>query len=206
MRRVGMLVLGVALIAARSASAQDTSRGEFSGGWRYYHVRFSGRTSAIPAKNHPKGWYADAAFNLSPYLSIVGDAGGSYSSNDFSSSGNGVTATVTSDVKFHTFMGGVRLRAPQLRRFVPFGHVLFGGEHDASVNESTLTTAQRTTRSRREGSSSSPALGLDGGATVALGRIGVRASAGYARLFGAADVEGGDVGAFRFSLGAAFRF
>ena len=201
MRRLGVLVLGVVLIATRSASAQDTSRGELSGGWRYYHATFSGTTSAIPASNHRTGWYADAAFNLSPTLAIVGEAGGSYSSHDFTGTGTGLSVTVTSDVKFHTFMGGVRLRAPQVPRLVPFGQVLFGGEHDASINETVTTVAQRTSRSRREGSSSSAALALDGGATLALGAIGVRASAGYARFFGAADVD-----AFRFSLGAAFRF
>ena len=205
MRRLGVLVLGFVVIATKPASAQDTSRGEFSGGWRYYHAMLSLTKSSIPARDHRKGWYADAAFNVSPILAIVGEAGGSYSRRDFTSTGNGLTVTFTSDVNFYTFMGGVRLRAPQVRRLVPFGQVLFGGEHDASVNESTSTVAQRTTRSRREGTSNSAALAFDGGATLMLGRIGVRASAGYARFFPTADFEK-DIDAFRFSLGAAFRF
>ena len=187
------------------ASAQDRSRGEFSGGWRYYRALLSPTKSSIPARNHPKGWYADTAFNLSPILAIVGEAGGSYSHREFNNAANGFVATATSDVTFYTLMGGVRLRAPQGPRFVPFGQVLFGGEHDASMNEATLTEGQRTTRSRREGSSSSAALAFDGGATLMLGRIGVRASAGYAHFFPTADFDK-DLNAFRFSLGAAFRF
>src|SRR5262245_47081885 len=174
MRRLGVLVLAVVLIAARSASAQDTSRGEVSGGWRYYHLTFDGTTSPIPTRNPPKGWYADAAINLLPILAIVGEAGGSYESNDFSSSGNGISVAITTDVKLHTFMGGVRLRAPLVPRFVPFGQVLFGGEHHATVTENVTTVAQRTTQSRREGSSNNHALALDGGATIVLGAIGVR--------------------------------
>ncbi len=204
MRRLGVLVLGVVLITARSASAQDASRGEFSGGWRYYHATLS-PNRGINSHDHPKGWYADAAFNISPKIAIVGDVGGSYHNQDFSSAVNGFVATTTSEARFYTFMGGVRLRAPQEPRFVPFGDVLFGREHDASTNEATLTVNQQTTRSHRESSSSSAALAFDGGATLMLGRIGVRASAGYVRFFPTADFEV-DINAFRFNVGAAFRF
>ena len=203
MRRLCVLVLGVVVSAAGSASAQDASRGELSGGWRYYHATLNPTTSTIP--NHRKGWYADAAFNVSPVLAIVGEAGGSYSSSEFISTGIAATATITSDIKFHTFMGGVRLRVPFVPRVEPYGQVLFGGEHDATVSEQTLTVAQRTERRRQERSSNSAALAFDGGATLVLGRIGVRASAGYARFFPTADFAV-DVNAFRFSLGAAFQF
>ena len=203
MRRLGVLVLGVVVCAAGSASAQDTSRGEVSGGWRYYHATFSPTTATIP--DHRKGWYADAAFNALPMLAFVGEAGGSYSSSDFANTVNGVTATATTDFKFHTFMGGVRLRAPFVPGIVPYGQVLFGGEHDATVSEQTLTVAQRTERRRQDMNSNSAALALEAGATVMLGRIGVRASGGYARFFPTADFAV-NVNAFRFSLGAAFRF
>ena len=79
--------------------------------------------------------------------------------------------------------------------------MLFGGEHNASTGEGSLTIGQNTQRSRQDVSSSNAALALDSGATIAFGRIGVRASAGYVRMFSAADAD-----AFRFSLGAAFRF
>jgi hypothetical protein len=32
-------------------------------------------------------------------------------------------------------MGGVRVRAPQIEWFVPFGQVLFGGERDTSTHD-----------------------------------------------------------------------
>ncbi len=204
MRRLGILVISFLLIVAGAASAQDTSRSEFSGGWRYYHATLSSVVRPVQVRvpnNYPKGWYADAAVNLSPKFAIVGEAGGSYFSDDFNSTAGAVSIKESLDLKFHTFMGGARVRAPQLPWFVPFGQVLFGGEHDTSTDERTLTILQNTSRNRQDRSSSNAALALDSGATIMLGRIGVRASAGYVRLFSTADAD-----AFRFSLGAAFRF
>jgi hypothetical protein len=100
----------------------------------------------------------------------------------------------------HAFMGGVRVRAPQNPRFVPFGQVLFGGEHNSSARELTNTFSGRTSTSLIENGSSGAALALDAGVTASA-FIGVRASVGYVRLFGDADAD-----AFRLSLGAAFRF
>ena len=204
MPRLGVLVTGVLLMVVGTASAQDTSRGEVSGGWRYYHATLSSVIRPIQVRvptNYPKGWFADAAVNLSPKFAIVGEAGGTYFNDDFSSTTGVVSVKESLDVRFHTFMGGVRVRAPQLAWFVPFGQVLFGGEHDKSTDERTLTILQNTQTSHQDRSSSNAALALDSGATIALGRIGVRASVGYARLFSTADAD-----AFRFSLGAAFRF
>jgi hypothetical protein len=205
MRRLGILVIGVLLITAGAASAQDTSRSEFSGGWRYYHTTLNSIVRPIqvraPNKNYPNGWYADAAVNLSPKFAIVGEAGGTYFSDDFSSTTGAVVIKESFDLKFNTFMGGARVRAPQISWFVPFGQVLLGAEHDRSSDERTLTVFQNTTQNRQDRSSSNAALALDSGVTIALGRIGVRASAGYVRLFSTADAD-----AFRFSLGAAFRF
>ena len=205
MRRLFVLVIGFFLIPAGAASAQDTSRSEFSAGWRYYHARLNNLVRPIqlraPNSNYPKGWYADAAVNLSPKFAIVGEAGGTYFSDDVSSTSGTVVIKESLDIKFHTFMGGARVRAPQIPWFVPFGQVLFGGEHDTSSDERTLTIFQTIQRNRQDLSSSNAALALDSGATIAFGRIGVRASTGYVRLFSVADAD-----AFRFSLGGAFRF
>jgi len=205
MRRLGVLVTGFLLIVAAAATAQDTSRSEFSGGWRYYHTTLHSLVRPIqvraPKNNYPKGWYADAAVNLSPKFAIVGEAGGTYFTDDFSSTAGTVVIKESLDIKFHSFMGGARVRAPQIPWFVPFGQVLFGGEHDTSTDERTLTILQNTTSNRQNLNSSNAALALDSGATIAIGRIGVRASVGYVRLFSTADAD-----AFRLSLGAAFRF
>jgi hypothetical protein len=114
------------------------------------------------------------AVNVSPKFALVGEA---------------------------TFMGGVRIRAPQRRAIVPFGQVLFGGEHDTSTFERTTQYSQRPSTCRSESGSSNAVLALDSGVTMMAGVIAVRASAGYVRMFGRADAH-----AFRLSLGAGFRF
>jgi hypothetical protein len=207
MRRIGLLVTGVLLMVAASASAQDTSRGEVSGGWRYYHTRISDAMTTLqtstPLNDYPEGWYADVALNVSPKFAIVGEAGGTYYNEETSRTLGSITDRESIDVKFHTFMGGIRVRAPQNRRIVPFGQVLFGGERGSSSYERVLTFSfsPSPSRSQSAADSSNLALALDGGATIAAGWIGVRSSVGYARFFGRADAD-----AFRLSLGAAVRF
>ena len=99
-------------------------------------------------------------------------------------------------------MGGIRIRAPQHRAVVPFGQVLFGGEHDTSTIARTTQFSQfQPSVSRREISTSNAVLALDSGITMMAGPIAVRASGGYVRFFSQADAD-----AFRFSLGAGFRF
>jgi len=99
-------------------------------------------------------------------------------------------------------MGGVRVRAPQIEWFVPFGQVLFGGERDTSTHERTLTFQTGSpSRLLREADTSNPVLGLDSGVSMMAGPIGVRVSAGYVRFFRRADAD-----ALRVNLGAAFRF
>jgi len=204
MRSFGVFMTGVLLMIAGPAFAQDTSRAEVSGGWRYYRATVSSivRPIQLPVpKNYPTGWYADAAANLSPKFAIVGEAGGTFFKDDVSSTVGTFTMAESLDIRFNTFMGGARVRAPQLGWFVPFGQVLFGAEHDKSTDERKLTFNQNTQTSRQERSSSNAALALDSGATIAFGRIGVRASVGYVRLFKTADAD-----AFRVSLGGVFRF
>jgi hypothetical protein len=197
-------MVAVLLVVAGAASAQDTSRGEASAGWRYYHATISSvpRPTLLEQPNdYPEGWYADVALNLSPKFAIVGEASGTYHSDEISTTSGSVSRHESLDIQFHTFMGGVRVRAPQRAGFVPFGQVLFGGERDASVSESITTVFQNTFTNRQEADTSNPVLALDAGVTAMAGVIGVRASAGYVRFFGEADSD-----AFRFSLGGAFRF
>jgi hypothetical protein len=202
MRRFGLLVTGVLLTVAQPVFAQDTSRGEFSAGWRYYHASIN---SVVPqvrfnVNDFPEGWYGDVAANLSPIFAIVGEAGGTYYSDEKSTSSTFSSTRESSSMTLHAFMGGVRVRAPQNPRFIPFGQVLFGGERNTSTREWATTFSGRTSTSRSEDASSGAALALDAGVT-ARAFIGVRASVGYVRYFGEADSD-----AFRLSLGAAFRF
>ena len=204
MRRLGLLIAGIWLVAAGSAFAQDTSRGEVSAGWRYYHATISSIVRPVLLQipnDYPKGWYADVAVNASPKFAIVGEVGGTCQSDDSDTTSGSVTIQEALDVSFHTFMGGVRVRAPQNAAFVPFGQVLFGGERNTSEFERTTTVIQNVFTTRLDGGTSSAVLALDAGVTAAVGPIGVRASVGYARFFSEADAD-----AFRFSLGGAFRF
>jgi hypothetical protein len=199
-RRFGPLLAGVLLIVASPAVAQDESRGEFSVGWRYYHATISSVVDPFRVaspNDYPQGWYADVAVNLSPVFAIVGEAGGSYHSDETSRTSGTSTTTESLEVMFHTFMGGVRIRAPHVAWFVPFGQVVFGGERDTSTSVNTFGT----TTIRTEGGSSSPVLGLDAGTTVMAGWIGVRVSAGYVRFFNNADAD-----TLRVNVGGAFRF
>jgi hypothetical protein len=204
MLRRGWLVTGFLLVTAGSAFGQDESRGEFSLGWRQHHTTINGIVNAIQVdmpNDYPKGWYADAAVNLSEKFAIVAEAAGSYLEDEFSQTSGPVSIRETLDVTFYTFMGGVRVRAPQHAWIVPFGQVLVGGVRDTSTDERTITVFQTTSTSRQEMTSSNAVLALDGGVTLTAGWIGVRASVGYARFFSSADAD-----AFRLSLGAAFRF
>ena len=170
-----MFATGVLLIVAGPAFAQDASPAEISAGWRQHHVTITSVVRPLQVEvpnDYPKAWYADAAVNVSEKFAIVAEAAGSRFEDAFEQPSNVVSIRESLDVEFYTFMGGVRVRASQ--------------------------TASTT---RQEETSSDAALALDGGVTRAIGRIGVRASVGYARFFGTADAD-----AFRLSLGAAFRF
>jgi hypothetical protein len=204
MVRGGLFATGVLLIVAGPAFAQDASRAEISAGWRQHHATITSVVRPLQVEvpnDYPKGWYADAAVNVSEKFAIVAEAAGSRFEDAFEQPSNVVSIRESLDVEFYTFMGGVRVRAPQTAWAVPFGQVLFGGVRNTSVGERTITVFQTTSTTRQEETSSDAALALDGGVTLAIGRIGVRASVGYARFFGTADAD-----AFRLSLGAAFRF
>jgi hypothetical protein len=199
-----LFATGVLLIVAGPAFAQDASRAEISAGWRQHHATITSVVRPLQVEvpnDYPKGWYADAAVNVSEKFAIVAEAAGSRFEDAFEQPSNVVSIRESLDVEFYTFMGGVRVRAPQTAWAVPFGQVLFGGVRNTSVGERTITVFQTTSTTRQEETSSDAALALDGGVTMAIGRIGVRASVGYARFFGTADAD-----AFRLSLGAAFRF
>ena len=192
-------------MVAERAEAQDTSRGEVTAGWRYYYatIKTVPNTFELDHPNdYPTGWYADVSLNVSPKFAIVGEAGGTYHKDDTSSTTGSITRTESLDITFHTFMGGVRIRAPQHRALVPFGQVLFGGEPDSSTAERTFQIGQSNpSTTRQETNTSNAVLALDGGLTMMAGPIAIRASGGYVRFFSRADAD-----TFRLSLGGGFRF
>src|SRR5689334_14735169 len=142
MQRLGVLVTGVLLLTAQLTFAEDASKGEVSAGWRYYHATINS-TVGLGGQNlindFSQGWYADASGNLSPKFAVVGDVGGTYHRESTSQSQGIVTTSELTDIKLYSFMGGIRVRAPQNARFVPFGQVLVGGERNTNKYERTLT-------------------------------------------------------------------
>jgi hypothetical protein len=204
-RRLACLLAGAVLTFSSSALAQDTSRIEFSGGGRYYHATLQSLVDPFQLEqpnDFPEGWYADVAINLSEKFAIVGEAGGNYHRDEFSNPGSFISTDESVEIRFHTFMGGVRVRAPQLAWFVPFGQVVFGGERDTSTYVRTVTIRNGPpSQNRQETDTSNPVLGLDSGVSIMAGPIGVRVSAGYVRFFRHADAD-----ALRVNLGAAVRF
>ena len=204
-RRLALLAAGALLTVSSPAFAQDTSRVEISGGGRYYHATLNSIVDPFQLErpnDFPEGWYGDIAVNLSEKFAIVGEAGGNYHRDELSRPGTFLSTTESIEIRFHTFMGGVRVRAPQIEWFVPFGQVVFGGERDTSTFERTLTfPTGQPSRSRQETDTSNPVLGLDSGVSIMVGPVGVRVSAGYVRFFRRADAD-----ALRVNLGAAVRF
>ena len=205
MRLFGSIAALVILTAASPALAQDTSRGEVTAGWRYHHVTLSDIplvSGVVTPNDYPEGWYADVSANLSPKFALVGEAGGTYHRDELSTTTGSVTTVSSLDIAFHTFLGGIRIRAPQRRAIVPFGQILFGGTRQTAEAERSVQIGQGTPSvTVREESSTSPVLALDSGVTLMAGPIAIRAAGGYARFFNTADAD-----AFRFSLGAGFRF
>jgi hypothetical protein len=210
MRRLGLLATGVLLLAAPSAFADDTSRGEVSAGWRYYHTTIGTAVTSLGGQStvndFSKGWYVDVSGNVSPKFAVVGEVGGLRDNGGTTPPASTVTTTESWHLKLYTFMGGIRVRAPQHPRIIPFGQVLLGGQRNESDYTRTVTfnipnfpTAPSI--STRENTASGTALALDGGVTVSVGAVGVRAQTGYVRMFGLTDAD-----AFRVSLGGVYRF
>lgn len=186
------------------AAAQDTSRGEVTGGWRVHHATFGTVPvmSELPRPNDfPSGWYADVAANLSPKFALVGEVGGTTLKDETSRSVGFTTISESIDVSMYTFLGGLRIRAPQARAIVPFGQVLFGGARHDNSAERTVQFATSSSVIPRQVKHTGPVLALDAGVTLMAGPIAVRASAGYARFFKLADAD-----ALRVNVGLGLRF
>ena len=184
MRRLAVFVIGVVWLSGGTALAQD--RGDVSGGYRFL------RLTGDDAVNINKGWYVDATGHVTGVLSIVGDVGGSYRSE--SETFGGITASA--DVSVHTFMGGLKFRAPMVSpKAIPFAQVLFGGARGK-------VTASGGGFDFSE-SSTDPVMNVSGGVDISGGgSVGARVQAGWARVF----EDGGGTNLFQFSVGAKIGF
>ena len=183
------------LAAATTGFAQER---EFSAGWRLLHIN---GTDGEDGLNMPLGWYMDVALPLTPMLSIVGDIGGNYKSEDETEVIQGISFTGSADADVHSFLGGIRLSARNNPRFVPFGQVLFGAARASVDIEATATVGGQTLTFDESESETEAAMTLGGGVNVSAGSLAVRVQAEWLKIL--ADDSGN---AFRFAVGVVIPF
>jgi opacity protein-like surface antigen len=150
----------------------------------------------------PAGWYADVAYDLDEMVSFVGDVSGAYKSTDFEETVLNVTVSQETNIRIHTFMGGVRFTARQ-SALRPFAQVLFGAAHASADADSTISGPGVPPRTSQSSTSSTElAFDLGGGFSFpATENLDMRVGASYLRIGG----DGGGNG-FRLSFGAIFPF
>src|SRR5215212_10172261 len=126
-RRCSSLLLFAVLACSpvRAASAQTTSTGDVAVSYSFLRLTEGGDSLNVPA-----GWLVSVSRRVAPLLSMVGEAGGSYRSDE-------------GDFQLHTFMGGVRVSA--VRRTGtgprPFAQFLAGTAVASCCGESTAVFA-----------------------------------------------------------------
>lgn len=174
--RVGLMVAVLAVAVSTPAMAQVTPSVEIGLGYAYL------RDEEIH-ESLPLGWYADIAGNLSDWLGLVAEVGGSYKT---------VHADIGDfDIKFrvHTAMGGLR-----------FSHRGDG----ANVYLQVLAGAARGTVEVIDESDSVTDFALQPGVGIELGTgggIGLRVGGDYRRIFS----EGDNASQWRATAAVVFR-
>jgi opacity protein-like surface antigen len=118
MKRLALLC-GAMLLFAGLASAQDSPKIEAFGGYSYLRANEGGEGFNF------NGGSGSLAYNLTPWLGVVGDVGG------YHWSGSGDFAGADATVVTYLFGPKVALRHGPI---TPFAQVLFGGGH-FSANE-----------------------------------------------------------------------
>lgn len=102
---VRLSALAVAIAGLPATASAQTQSGEIAGGYAYLH------DSEL---NFPTGWVFAATGNLTPIIGIVGEVGGNYGTLD------------VLNLRTHSFLGGVRFRAPNASGVTPFAQLLGG--------------------------------------------------------------------------------
>jgi opacity protein-like surface antigen len=171
----------MAIVFGRPVAAQDLPRADISVGYQYVNLKLSGDDSG---RSFPKGWYFDVAGNVTPMVSIVGQASGNYRHFDFEDI----------DIKIHSFMAGVR--GSSQGRVRGYGQFLVGG---ASVKASDDTDSVSET---------DLAIQVGGGVNLmGSGPVGLRLGVDYVRVNARDDGEvlgGESLNGFRFAVGVTF--
>jgi opacity protein-like surface antigen len=157
--------LGLALLAASAATAQEVPKAEVFGGYSY-------------AGEGTHGWNASAARNLNGWLGLAADAGGQYTRLE--------EPGFRERIKTHSFLFGPQLSVRRHKRLTPFVRTLFGASH---VSTEAVEAGQRFSFS-----DTSFAAALGGGLDIKLSeRLALRAfQADYVhtRFFGETQHKG----------------
>jgi opacity protein-like surface antigen len=185
-------------LAAPAMAQQKTPKVEVSGGYQLLHFA-SGVNETFD-----KGWYADVAGNVAPWLGIVFQVSGSYKTLQETMTEQDVTGTATAELKAHQFMGGARFNARVNERVTPFGEFLVGGFHGSSnVSVSVIQAGQTLFATSTGASSTDVAMQVGGGVNIMLTTsAGIRAGADLIRVF----ESGEQFNLFRVAAGAIFVF
>jgi opacity protein-like surface antigen len=172
--------------------AQDNT-GEFSAGWRLLH--FEEQTFGL-------GWYADVLANLTDTLGVVGEVSGQYKTSEETRMVAANLVSVSTDLRIHSFMGGIRFSARQNPRIVPFGQALFGLVHGSASIEGSTTVGGRTFTVNESESDNDAAFELGGGVNVAItNNLTLRFAASYFRV-----IEDDASNSVALAVGAVFPF
>ena len=180
------LFVGVVLLFAGAASAQDDSKVEAFGGYSFARLSTDGYGVNL------NGGSASVAYNLNSYLGVVGDFGGYHGGADF---GNG---------DLYTYLFGPKV-SMHTGKFTPYAQALFGGAHVTGQQEEECTGVVRNvTGCGGNLSENSFSMAIGGGADYNLTpHLGVRlVQAEYFMTDFYSRRENG----VRISTGITFRF
>jgi opacity protein-like surface antigen len=192
--RISVIAAVATLLLAipQSARAQDNAN-EFSAGWRLLH--FEGETFTL-------GWYADVLRKLTDSLGVVGEVSGQYKTVDETRMVGAFPLSVSTDLRIHSFMGGVRFSARQTPEIEPFGQALFGLVHGSASIEGSTTVGDRTFTVDESESDNDAAFELGGGVNLRVtDNITVRFAGSYFRV-----IEEDASNAVTFAAGVVFPF
>lgn len=124
---------------------------------------------------YPAGWYFSAAANMNQWFGVVGEASGSYRSEDATFE----SGTFSEKEQVYTFMGGPRFFR-KVGRIVPFGQALVGIATKRLQQTETRTEGYAAGVNTWSPSSSNLAIQPGGGVTIYLvERVGLRVSGDY---------------------------
>jgi Outer membrane protein beta-barrel domain len=181
-----ILVAVLSVLSSFSIFAEDASKVDLFGGYSFFRE----------GNNNIDGWTGSAAYKITSWLGVEGEASGRYQSQDVTVLGRGFELDRTR----HWLLVGPRYTFWKNERLAPFGHTLFGALRARSEGISVAGGVPSVLTAKDDGF----AMALGGGLDVTLNdHFAIRAvQADYLR----SDIFGGTTNAMRLSFGLVFRF